>query len=38
MLVFKILTHISQASFLWDMVNSADTDQTKRNAASDKGA
>ena len=37
MLVFKILTHISLASILWDMVNSADPDQTKQNAASDKG-
>ena len=28
------LTHISLASFLWDMANSADPDQTPQNAAS----
>ena len=31
------LTHISLASFLWDIGNSADPDQTPQNALLDKG-
>ena len=30
------LTHISRASFLWDMVNSAKPDQMPQNALSDQ--
>ena len=33
----KGLTHISLASFLWDMANSADPDQMLQNVTSDLG-
>ena len=36
-LCYELLTHISQASFLWDIENSTDLDQTPHKAVFDQG-